>query len=436
MQAMRRIGTAPLALLLAVAAVLAGRPTYAADGDHARPDPLVARAIPSDSVVDAYGVGIHTNFLDTPYRDAGAVAAALADLGVRHVRDDLYLDAPRQYAAIAAIAAAGARFDLILGRPGGGATPADYVETVAQLPTGAVESIEGVNEWDYFGGGDGWPGQAVAWQRGLAEAARIHPATAGLPLLSPALAFGRNYPALGDLSPWSNVANAHVYPGAEPPSASIGPMITALRQAVTGEPVMVTETGYHNAVNDDGSFRGVPEGVAAVYLPRLLLEHVLRGHQRVYSYELIDEFDDPSRTDREANFGLLRHDLSPKPAYLAMKRLLGLLADDRPAAFRPGWLRVRIGGLPPDGRHLLTQRRNGTFVLLLWRDVSIYDPAQRARVPVSRVPVTVRLRHPRRLAVHRVSAEDAGVRRATGRRLEVGLGAGVTAVVLGRRVDR
>jgi hypothetical protein len=125
MQAMRRIGTAPLALLLAVAAVLAGRPTYAADGDHARPDPLVARAIPSDSVVDAYGVGIHTNFLDTPYRDAGAVAAALADLGVRHVRDDLYLDAPRQYAAIAAIAAAGARFDLILGRPGGAATPAD-----------------------------------------------------------------------------------------------------------------------------------------------------------------------------------------------------------------------------------------------------------------------------------------------------------------------
>ena len=30
-------------------------------------------AVPADSVVDSYGVGIHLAFLDTPYRDATAV---------------------------------------------------------------------------------------------------------------------------------------------------------------------------------------------------------------------------------------------------------------------------------------------------------------------------------------------------------------------------
>ncbi|MFC7492780.1 MULTISPECIES: hypothetical protein [unclassified Nocardioides] len=434
---MRRIGTALPTLLLALVAVVDGAPSHAAEtDDRPRSDRLGVQAIRSEAVVDSYGVGIHTNYLDTPYRDTAAVAEAVADLGVRHVRDDLYLDAPRQYAAIAAVAAAGAKFDLILGRPGTGAKPVDYVDTVAQLPAGAVESIEGVNEWDHFGGGDGWPREATAWQRGLAEAARADPATSGLPLLSPALAFGQNYPALGDLSPWSDVANAHAYPGADRPGAAVGPMIDALRGAVTGGPVVVTETGYHNAVNDRGSFRGVPEGVAGQYLPRLLLEHVLRGHARVYTYELIDEFDDPSHTDREANFGLLRHDLTPKPAYLAMRRLIGLLADDPPAAFEPGRLRVRTAGMPADGRRLLTQRSDGTYVLLLWRDVSVYDPAERVRTPVPRVPVTVRLRHPRKLTVHRVSADDAPARRSSARRVEVGLGAGAVAVVLGRRVGR
>ena len=65
-------------------------------------------AVQADSLVDSYGVGIHLAFLDTPYKgDATAVANALSDLGVRHVRDDLYMDNPRQYAGIKTVADTG-----------------------------------------------------------------------------------------------------------------------------------------------------------------------------------------------------------------------------------------------------------------------------------------------------------------------------------------
>ncbi|WP_243056631.1 hypothetical protein [Nocardioides sp. SR21] len=386
------------------------------------------QAIASDSVVDTYGVGIHTNFLDTPYRDADAVAAAVKDLGVRHVRDDLYLDAPRQYAAIRTVAAAGARFDLILGRPDGSATPTDYVETVARLAPGAVESIEGVNEWD-LKGGDGWVPEMVGWQRGIWDAARANPATADLPVLSPALAFRWNYAQVSDLSPYAHFANAHMYPGGYRPTTEIARILQALLGTVPDRPVITTEAGYHNAVNASSSHPAVPEDVAGAYLPRLLLEHVAAGDHRMYSYELIDSFDDPDLDNPEAHFGLLRHDLSPKPAYVAMKRLLHRLADPGPA-FDPGSLAFRVDGLPADARTLLTQRRNGRFVLLLWRDVTLYDPARKVYRPATASDVTLQLARRARMTVHRPSEPGFSRSATRGRTLPLALDGHVTAVTI------
>ena len=427
-----RIGTLLLAAATCTVA-LQGAAGAAPSPRHDRETPIErVQAIAADSVVDAYGVGIHTNFLDTPYRDADAVAAAVKDLGVRHVRDDLYLDAPRQYAAIRTVAAAGARFDLILGRPDGAATPADYVATVARLAPGAVESIEGVNEWD-LKGGDGWVPEMVGWQRGIWEAARANPATADLPVLSPALAFRWNYAAVDDLSPWSDFANAHMYPGGHRPTTEIARILQALLGTVPGRPVVTTEAGYHNAVNARSSHPAVPEDVAGAYLPRLLLEHVALGDHRMYSYELIDSFDDPGLTNPEAHFGLLRHDLSPKPAYVAMKRLLHRLADPGPS-FDPGSLAFRVDGLPADGRTLLTQKRNGRFVLLLWRDVTLYDPAKKAYLPATASDVTLQLARRARMVVRRPSEPGFTAPVTRGRSLPLRLDGQVTAVTIEPRL--
>lgn len=428
---MRRISVSvTLALLLgllpAVLGNVAGHPAEASAADIT-PMP----AVPADSVVDGYGVGIHLAYLNTPYSNATAVADALSNLGVRHVRDDLYMNNPLQYAAIRTVAERGIRFDLITGRPTSPDAPAAYVHTVAtQLPKGSVESLEGTNEWDLFSGGSSdWAAQLRQRQEDLYAAAKANPATANLPVLSPALAFRWNYPAVGDLSPYADVANAHMYPGGYEPSNEVARVTAALQGAVSGKPVVATESGYHNALNTTNGHHPVPEDVAGVYMPRLLLEHLRRGEKRVYSYELIDEFDEPGLTDPEAHFGLLRHDLSPKPAYTAMKNLLGLVSDPGPA-FSPGSLAVKADGFPADGRYLLTQKRNGEFVLLLWRDVRVYDPITQERLPVTPAPVTLRLGETADLHVYRPSEGSVPVSSAESAQLPLSLDGQVTAVTI------
>jgi Fibronectin type III domain len=421
-----------LAVLAVLTAGLAPAPASAADrGAHpARAAITSYDAIPADSVVDSYGVGIHLGFLNTPYADEAAVASALRNLGVRHVRDDLFLDAPWQYDAIRTVAErAGVGFDLIMGRPDRPGTPEDYVDTVAtELPRGVVESLEGVNEWDHFGGDD-WVTEMKSWQKRLYTAAKADPATADLPVLAPALAFRWNYAEAGDLSQHADLANAHMYPGGYPPSNQIRAITDALRGSIPDLPIVTTEAGYHNATETSNGHLPVPETVAGVYLPRLLLEHLLRGEQRVYSYELIDEFEDSGRTNPEANFGLLRHDLSHKPAYDAMKNLLGLLADPGPS-FAPGSLALALDGLPSDGstRAVLTQKRDGEFVLLLWRDVSIYDPSKQEPIQVTPADVTIRLDDVADWTVRRPTSGSGPVAQASGSSLTLQLGGEVTAV--------
>ena len=428
---MRIMGRTRRALLACVAA-LAVTVTLA-PGASAADRPKQERRLPqlqaraADDVVDAYGIGIHLNFLNTPYRDADAVTAALTDLGVRHVRDDLYLDAPRQYAAITTVASRGIGFNLIMGRPGNGA-PQDYVDVVAdRLPAGAVESIEGVNEWDLFSGGGDWVTEMKDWQAGLWAAAKARPATADLPVLSPALAFRWNYAEAGDLSEHADVANAHMYPGGHRPSNEITRITNAVRTSVPDGPLITTEAGYHNALNTSNGHRPVPEDVAGAYLPRLLLEHVGRGEQRMYSYELIDSFPDPDLDNPEAHFGLLRHDLTPKPAYTAMRNLLALLADPGPS-IEPGTLGLAAQGLPSDARHLLTEKRDGSWVLLLWRDVSLWDADAQQPLTVTPAEVSVQLESDYELTVLRPSESTEPVHHTAGSSVPLSLDGQVTAV--------
>ena len=60
--------------------------------------------------------------------------------------------------------------------------------------------------------------------------------------------------------------------------------------------MVVTETGYHNAVNDPSiEHRPVSELAAGKYMPRLLLEYFNRGFGGTYLYELIDSQPDAAR---------------------------------------------------------------------------------------------------------------------------------------------
>ena len=159
------------------------------------------------------------------------------------------------------------------------------------------------------------------------------------------------------------------------------------------KPMVATETGYSTNTHD------LSERAQGKYIPRLFLEYFRKGIVRTWSYEFVDEFNNPG--DRESNFGLLRHDLSPKPAYTALKNLIGVLKDPG-SSFRLGSLNYTLTVNPPRGydaqyvHHLLLQKRDGSFYFVLWNEISnddITNSPPREIVPPA-MPVTLALKTP------------------------------------------
>ena len=153
----------------------------------------------------------------------------------------------------------------------------------------------------------------------------------------------------------------------------------------------MTETGYHNGVNGNVGHQPCSEKAAGIYMPRLFLENFNRGTTaRSFSYELLDQRNDTSKTDIEAAFGLLRNDLSKKPAAVAIERLNGLLSD-RGAAFTPASLSYSLEGAPSTAQQLLLQKRDGSFYLVLWNKVSVWNQSNRSDIDPADVTVTLKL---------------------------------------------
>ncbi len=398
----RRAGTALALGLVGVAGVT---PVLAArsGSDPASTATLAAVAPrPADSVSASYGVVVHLIGDKGVYGDEQRVADVLSDLGARHVRTRMYADRPKLVEALTALHDRGIGADLVMGNPTAVDPPAALVRAVAALPPGTVDSLEGANEWNLSGRPD-WVAELRAHQAALWAAAKADPATAALPVLAPALGMDRDYSALGDLSAVSDAGNLHLYPGGRAPSSRLDAALENERAVVGDAPVVATETGYHNALASVEPHVPTPEDVAGTYAPRLVLEHLARGVQRVYTYELFDERPDPAHTDREANFGLVRHDGTTKPAYRTTKALLALTADPGPA-FRTAPLDYEVRGATPDVRQLLLQKRDGSYVLLLWRDVPVWDRTTRTPLAVDPVPVTVALGRPADVALRSPSA--------------------------------
>jgi len=415
-----------LAMPLALGAATAPATSAAAVADTTVP---LVQARPADSLVEAFGVNTHLTYAG-PYEDTARVTQSLTGLGVRHVRDNLNLSSPESIPAMRQVAASGVRFNLIMGRPRSWQTPEVLVQTLAnELPTGVVESLEGANEYNLFAGAVDWATELRTHQQQLWEAAKANPATAQLPVLAPALGQKTGFEQLADLGRYADFGNAHLYPGGKQPSYLIDQMTLAEQIVVPGKPVVYTEGGYHNAMNTTSGHRPTPEAVVGSYAPRMLLEHFVRGTSRFYQYELLDQRPDVDQVDHEARFGLLRNDFTPKPAYTAMQNLLALAADPGPA-FAAGKLGYRLDGAPAGTRQVLVQKRDGEFVLLLWRDVAIFNPTTGQPVPVTPAAVNVQLGERSKVAVHRPATGSAAVSTTTGTSIPVTLAGDVVALCI------
>jgi hypothetical protein len=376
-----------------------------------------AEATAARAFTDSVCVQTHLHYSRTPYyRRWRGVRDALVDSGIRHVRDGQLDSKVWSYPTVSARwkewADRGVRATL-------GPYPGNIAHKVALAARNpAVEAIEGPNEFDQSG--RGWRARLLRIQRAIWNATRAQPNLINRPVLVGSLAFSDRWSRVtADLRPYFTHGNLHLYPGGLTPGSNLSAQLAESAGAFGAAPMRVTETGYHNAVNAPSTERHLPtsERASGIYVPQLYFEYFRRGIRRSCVYEFVDGRPDPDEDNPEANFGMLRNDLRPKPAFTRLRRLMTLLADPFPTT-TPAQLDYTVSG-PSTLRQLLLQKGDGSFWLALWNDVSVWDPVARADRYPPGAPASISLGGQRAWSLYDIRAGTAPVRTGIGSTLSL-----------------
>jgi hypothetical protein len=176
----------------------------------------------------------------------------------------------------------------------------------------------------------------------------------------------------------------------------------------------------HNALNSTNTgFSAHSQRAAGIYAPRMTLEHLLRGTYRHWFFGLGDEVPDPKLDDQTNAFGLFNNDRTPKPAAVAAKRMVALFSDPGPR-FTPTQTNLTVSGEPTMMLHSLRfGKRDGTTLLALWRDTSVWDYVTQSDLAVPAKTATVTMLRPSTVQMYRPSVADG---------VYANLGTGLTSV--------
>lgn len=366
-----------VAVALFLAAAARPRPTTAAPG--APPPRASVAAGAADAFVDSVGVNIHLAYGPTAYGTSfDKVLAALRELGVRHVRDNvvnvpaLYRDAGLVVERWHELNRAGIQVTMIAQI----ARPATEMVDLALRESAAVEAVEGPNEHNVLGGPD-WAAALRVYQMALYQTAKQKKLAA--PIIAPSVSWPDFALALRGLEAFADFGNIHSYPGGRPQATDFARFVAGARQVSGAKPIVATETGYHSAVETRDAHLPASQRAAALYLPRLLAHYYNAGIKRTFIYQLVDDVVDRGLSNPEGHFGLLDASFRRTPAYAAVANLLAILRDPGPG-FTPGvlGLQLRTRGASVDS--LVLQKRDGRFYLLLWSATYVYDVERRRDV--------------------------------------------------------
>jgi hypothetical protein len=331
---------------------------------------------------DSVGVNVRLHLTNsTGYGDFTKVKNRLLELGVRHVGDGLCHNCPAHLQRLEALGPLGIKATLGVGNQTDGALRDQRLQVIRERLLGVTEAIVGPNEVDW-GGDPYWVSNTRAYQAALYDRVNDDPALRHLPVIGPSLVQRDSRAILGDLSAHLDQGNIHPYPAGVPPMSDL-PMEFGLAAHVSGnKPLIATETGYHDDTDFTGIHRGASERAIANYTPRSVLEAFRQGIDRTFLFQLADAWS-PAQVEKwnlseqSNSFGLLRSDQTPKPAFYALRNLmLAVDADSAPVA-QPGGLRLDLVNEPPDLRKLLLRSADGSYALVLWRTVSVWDRAAR-----------------------------------------------------------
>lgn len=411
-------GIVPLSLWSIAMLILQAAPSLVP-----RSDPLPSKARSADDFVNSIGVNVHLSYFQSPYGKGwdNIVKPKLLALGIRHIRDggtvlpdDRWMQIV--YGRMNDLAGHGVHSDLVIRLAQGEveATVSGW-DRLLQFALPSVESFEGLNEHD-ISRRPNWVEEVRSSQESLYARVKSDPRTRAMPVYGPSMGRARNAEQLGSLGAYMDFGNTHPYPGGLVPLSNLTDHETRVSTMIGGKPMVVTETGYHTALDWTGEHPPVTEEAMGRYIPRLLLDYFAAGIDRTYLYEFIDE--GTSRANREEAFGMLRADGSEKPAYGAVKNLIGILTDPG-VSFTPGQLDYTVAGDMGGVKTLLLQKRDGRFYLILWQEAPSYDVRTKLAALIPDRQMTLTLAKPAQLKVYLPLTSPDPVKQSSGRSLQL-----------------
>ena len=357
----------------------------ASAGSHKTANPVISveTARSANDFVNSIGVNVHLNYFDTAYGNFPLLQRELQLIGIRHVRDGVHLQNADYnhefYGRWIQLGKIGIRFNAVLDpRSKLGPVTPSLLDQVNRLAGQTIESFEGPNELDISNLPD-WPSIDRSYQKTLFDSVRSMPGAESIKVIGPSMALASNGSQVGDLGDRIHEGNLHPYPAGQMPSIVFPLQVEYARGLSGGDQIVFTESGYHNALNDHSDQPAVSESAAAKYIPRLFLENYARGIPRTYLYEFLDESSDPDLTHFQQHWGLVRADGSEKPAFVSLKNLIAELSDgSNPASLRQ--LAWSLSAKNEQTHHLLLQKSNGEFDLILWQEVTSYDRSRQTDI--------------------------------------------------------
>lgn len=374
-------------LLVVLGSALAAAACGSGPDDCAGHEAGCTEARSSRSFIDSVGVNTHLGYNSTPYLLAWPlVRDRLAELGVKHIRDASYPDGTRLPDVVVnmqELDRMGIKGDLLSGNPQlrfGSGTVDQHLAWVRKNVPSFTESLEGPNEYDNPAADPRWQQTLRSYQCDWAHKIRNDSALAGKTVIGPAPG-GVGFATLGDLSSCLDVGNVHPYPGARPPdqtnAGAVSLQLAGARRVSGSKPLWITESGYHNAIACVCGHAPVSERASGIYIPRMFMENFRLGVDRTYAYELIDEHADPRRVDPQSNFGLLRQDGTPKPAFTTMRNLLRILADKDSDSGKLAYSVRCAAACSVPLRHVLLRKSTGDYYIVVWPQSSVWNPQTR-----------------------------------------------------------
>lgn len=373
--------------------------------------------------VDSLGVSTHLDYNVTkPYGNYPVINSKLQALGILHFRNEITDTSDSSFVnELNVVGGLGLNLLGIIGDNGNSYPPpgtklsaSSVIPMIHNLePT--IEAVEEPNEPD--GGlvynGVAFPQGAVNYAQDLWNIVKGSSLTSNLPVVGLSEANAADFPQLSAItSPplnYASTGNMHAYQGGNVGDYNLTAWYIPYSQGYSGTlPLWTTEMGYHNYTKylGNGEQQGVSQRAGAIYLPIAFFAGFNQGVVHTFSYEFIDETDDPNLTSGtgEGHYGLLNHDFTPKPAYTTLQNLISILKEPGQQNFQAGSLTVTFSGAPSTMGYTLLEKSTGIYCLALWNDVSVYQIATN-NVPgndlyPSNVPVTLTFSTPHAFSVY------------------------------------